>query len=821
MVRQKEFRVPYLGIDIDAEMDILYGLNGEFSVLINMTNPVLRYGGDDGAYDNFHEFFASLARVIGEGHTIQKQDIIYKAEYPYKVADDYLQDSYNRHFEGRPYVKLQTILTITRQVKKGAFFVHDKKLLAEFKITVLKVVGLLENSGMGPRVLREREINLFLMRIMAMQFDQESISLDNYHPTDTEVNIGSRSFRSIPLINIDQVDLPAMLPTSVKLSDRESLKGFPTDMLSFLFKVPDCSSILYNQILEIPSQTMTVRQMELKRKRHSGIPDPANNLCVEDISLLLDDVARDGRLLINAHFNIVVCAERSVLNRAYNHIESALFRTGIIPSRNAYNQLELFRTALPGNAAELRRYDWFLTTAEAAICLLFKESLPKDEQSGFLVRFTERSGIPIAIDLADLPMSSGRITNRNKFVLGPSGTGKSFFMNSLIEQYLIYKMDIVIIDTGHSYSGLSQYAGGRYITYSDTSPITMNPFAISEGEYNIEKKEFILVLILVCLKGPEGEASQLERDVISEVITSYYAKWFSMMESSGIKKLNFDSFYAYAMEKIPMIMKENAVPFDFKGFRFIMRKFCTGGEFGTILNEDADRSLLNERLIVFEIDSIKEHALLFAIVTLNIMDIFIQKMRYRDFQRKSLVIEEAWKAISSPLMVGFLIYVDKTVRKFWGELILVTQDLADVIGNAVVKDTIISSSDTVILLDQSKFRDNYNEIAAMLSISKTERNKIFSTNQLDNREGRSPFKEVYIRRGDIGEVYGVEVSLQQYLTYTTEKPEKLAVQSYLARAGSYPGAVQAFIDDLKNSGLSLGDFVKQVNSDASGPLTNA
>ncbi|MDQ0965428.1 conjugation system TraG family ATPase [Flavobacterium sp. W4I14] len=821
MVRQKEFRVPYLGIDIGAELDILYGLNGEFSVLIDITNPVLRFGGDTVAYDNFHELFANLARVIGEGHVIQKQDIIYKADYHYQMADEYLQDSYNRHFEGRQYVKLQTVLTITRQVKKGAFFVHDKKSLAEFKITVAKVIGMLNSSGMKPRAMRDREINMFIMKIMAMQFGEESISLDNYHPTDTEVNIGAHSFRSVPLINIDQVDLPALLPTSVKLSEKESLKGFPTDVLSFLFKVPNCSSIVYNQILEIPSQTMTVRQMELKRKRHSGIPDPANNLCVEDISLLLDEVARDGRLLINAHFNIIVCAEKSLLNTAYNYIESALFRTGIIPSRNAYNQLELFRTALPGNAAELRKYDWFLTTAEAAICLLLKESLPKDEQSGFLVRFTDRSGIPIAIDLADLPMSSGRITNRNKFVLGPSGTGKSFFMNSLIEQYLLYNMDTVIIDTGHSYSGLCQYAGGRYITYSDNSPITMNPFAISEEEYNIEKKEFILVLILVCLKGPEGDASQLERDVISEVITSYYAKWFSMGESSGIKKLKFDSFYTYAIEKIPLIMKENAVPFDFEGFRFIMRKFCTGGEFGAILNEDADKSLLNERLVIFEIDSIKEHALLFAIVTLNIMDIFIQKMRYRNFLRKSLVIEEAWKAISSPLMVGFLVYVDKTVRKFWGELILVTQDLADVVGNAVVKDTIISSSDTVILLDQAKFRDNYNEIAAMLSISKTERNKIFSTNQLDNREGRSPFKEVYIRRGDVGEVYGVEVSLQQYLTYTTEKPEKLAVQNYLAKAGSYPKALEAFIDDLKSSGLFLGDFVKQVNSVDPGSLKNA
>ena len=812
MVRQKEFRIPYLGIDMGADLDILYGLNGEFSVLINIANPVLRFGGDKRSYDQFHDIFSNLSRLISEGHIIQKQDIISRAEYGYKVAEEYLQDSFNRHFEGRPYVKLQTVLTITRQVKRGALYVHDKKTLAEFKLTIAKVMDMLEASNMEPRLMREREINRFIMRMMAMGFGEESISLDNYQPTDTEVNIGARSFRSIPLINIDQVDLPALLPTSGKLSDKESLKAFPSDILSFLFKVPDCCCLVYNQIIEIPSQGMTVRQMELKRKRHSGIPDPVNNICVEDISLLLDEVARDGRLLVNAHFNIIVCAEKNLLNRAYNYIESSLFRAGIIPSRNAYNQLELFRTVLPGNAVELRKYDWFLTTAEAAFCLFLKESLPRDEDSSFLVRFTDRSGIPIAIDPADLPMSTGRISNRNKFVLGPSGTGKSFFMNSLLEQYLLYNMDVVIIDTGHSYSGLNHYAGGRYITYSDDRPITMNPFAISEEEYNIEKKDFLLTLILLCLKGPQGDATQLERDVISEVIGSYYARWFSDRESSGIGRLDFDSFYAYALEKIPQVMSEDKVPFDFEGFRFILRKFCRGGEFGTILNEDADQSLLGERLIVFEIDSIKDHRILFPIVTLIIMDIFIQKMRSRNSQRKSIIIEEAWKGISSPLMVGFLVYLYKTVRKFWGEVMLVTQDLADVVGNVVVKDTIVSSSATVILLDQAKFRDHYDEIASMLSISPVERNKIFSINQLDNREDRSPFKEVYIRRGDSGEVYGIEVALAQYLTYTTEKPEKLAVESYLSRFGSYPAALDAFISDLKSSGLSLGEFVKKVNS---------
>lgn len=551
---------------------------------------------------------------------------------------------------------------------------------------------------------------------------------------------------------------------------------------------------------------MTLKKLELKKKRHSGIPDPANLLCVEDIDLLLNDVARENQLLVNCHFNIVLAAGNEEIQKAGNFIESALFQLGIIPSKNAYNQLELFRCALPGNGVELKNYDWFLTTCDAAICFFFKETMPADEPSDFLIRFTDRQGIPVGIDVADLPMRTNRINNRNKFVLGPSGSGKSFFMNALIEQYMLYNMDMVIVDTGHSYSGLCSYYNGKYITYTDKKPITMNPFRISEDEYNIEKKDFLCTLIGVAWKGADGTFNPVERDVIANVISSYFLKFFA---DKG--ELKFDTFYEFALEKIPEIKTLEKIPFDFDEFRYVLKKFYKGGEFAPILNKEADKSLFTERFIVFEIDSIKENKILFPIVTLIIMDVFIQKMRFRKDQRKCLIVEEAWKAIASPLMAGYLLYLYKTVRKFWGEAVVVTQELGDIIGNAVVKDSILNNSDTVCLLDQTKFKDNYKEIAALLSINETERKKIFTINQLDNADKRGRFKEVYIRRGSIGEVYGVEVSLHQYLTYTTEKPEKSAVEIYTEHFGSYPKGLDDFVGDLKTSKLAMGEFIRRIN----------
>ncbi|WP_183573798.1 TraG family conjugative transposon ATPase [Mucilaginibacter sp. X5P1] len=816
MAAKTEFKLPYVGIAADADLDILYGAEGDFSAVIAITNPVVQYGASPEAYDDYHNILINVVKLLGDGYILQKLDVFSKAVYPYQPAAEFLQQKYNEHFAGRIYVKIETFLVITRQVKRGAFYVYNARALRDFRQSISKIIDIFQAAGMRPGMLDEKQINKLIMQTLSMNFSSEAITLDNILPLETELQLGDRAIRSICLINIDSIDLPSEVGSHMEWNEKDTLKGFPVDFLSFLLKVPGCDCIVYNQVIEIPGQTATLRKLELKKKRHSGIPDPANTTCVEDIDQLLTDVARENQLLVNCHFNIIIAAPKTEIQKASNFIESSLFGLGIIANKNSYNQLELFRTALPGNAVELKKYDWFLTTCDAALCFVFKESLPKDEQSDFLIRFTDRQGIPVSIDPADLPMRNGRINNRNKFILGPSGSGKSFFMNALVEQYMLYNMDVVIVDVGHSYSGLCTYYKGKYITYSDDKPITMNPFQVTEEEYNIEKKDFLVTLIALLWKGADGSFSTVERDVIAQVISAYYHCYFN---GNGVSDLSFNTFYDFALQKVPEIKQAEKIPFDLEEFRFVLKKFYRGGDYGSILNEAADESLFGERFIVYEIDNLQGNKILFPIVTLIIMDVFIQKMRHRKQQRKALILEEAWRALTSPVMAGFLLYLVKTVRKFWGELIPVTQELNDMLGNPTLKDSLISNTDTVILLDQTKFKDNYKEISALLSITETERKKIFTINQLENKENRGRFKEVYIRRGAVGEVYGVEVALAQYLTFSTEKPEKSAVEIYTRRYGSYPQGLDAFIKNLQTSGKSLGEFVRIIN-EAGEPLTN-
>lgn len=801
--------MPYVGIDHYQGMSILYGDRGDFSVVMRLTNPVLQYGADPEAYTAFQQVLLNVIKILGEGHIIQKHDVFIKRKYQPKPTTEFLEQKYQEHFEGREYTEIRTYLTVTRLVKKGAFYTYDKKVLATFGQNMAKVFDLLSGAALNPSYLAEAEINRFVNRVLAMEFEQPHITLDNLRSADRELRIGDRAVRCISMVGTDSVDLPEKVGTFTAKNETNGMRDFPVDNLFFLHHVPGYRSIIYNQLLEVPNQQITLGKLEVKRKRHSSVLDPANLMCVEDIDRLLVDVARDKQLLVNAHYSMIVCADTDKIDKTANFIEAALFQQGIIPSRNAYNQLELFRCALPGNGVELKKYDWFLTTADAALCFFFKERLPTDEPSEFLLRFTDRQGVPVALDPSDLVMRTGRIKNRNRFVLGSSGTGKSYAINAIVQQYLQYNMDVVIVDVGHSYSGLCSTYGGKYITYSEEKPITMNPFAISEEEYNIEKKDFLITLICLLWKGSEGMVTTLERDVISNVISAYYAYYFDKATENRIDKLDFNSFYEFAVLKIPDIRNEESIAFDVEEFRFVLKKFYRGGEYEAILNEDADQSLFNERFIVYEIDNIQNNKTLLPIVTLIIMDLFVQKMRHRKNRRKTLILEEAWRAISSPMMANFLLYLNKTVRKFWGEIIEVTQEINDIIGNPIIKDSIINNSDTIILLQQNEA--DFRKVAELLSITEAEQKKIFTINRLDNKDGRARFNEFYIRRGNVGEVYGVEVSIYHHLAFTTEKPEKSAVEIYAKHHGSYPKALTAFVSDMEKSGLALGDFVQRVN----------
>lgn len=434
-------------------------------------------------------------------------------------------------------------------------------------------------------------------------------------------------------------------------------------------------------------------------------------------------------------------------------------------------------------------------------------------------------------------------------------------MNSVVRQLHEQNTDVVMVDTGNSYEGLCEYLGGKYISYTEEKPITMNPFRINREEMNVEKTGFLKNLVLLIWKGTQGAITKTEDRLIEHVITEYYDAYFNGFEGFTpqqredlrkslviddrnrgeqkgeseqeravriedtinkiesrrmklkVKELSFNSFYEYSVQRIPDICDENRITgIDISTYRYMMKDFYRGGNHDKTLNENMDSSLFDETFIVFEIDSIKDDPLLFPLVTLIIMDVFLQKMRIKK-GRKVLVIEEAWKAIASPLMAEYIKFMYKTARKFWASVGVVTQEIQDIIGSEIVKEAIINNSDVVMLLDQSKFRERFDTIKAILGLTDVDCKKIFTINRLENKEGRSFFREVFIRRGTTSGVYGVEEPHECYMTYTTERAEKEALKLYKQELGcSHQEAIEAYCRDWEASGIGKSlPFAQKVN----------
>lgn len=928
--RAKIFEDIYFSVEDVENKGIIYTKKGDYSAVLEMENPIKKYSADTDSYYDFTTLMASVIQVLGEGYALHKQDVFVRKNFDMsRVAAKkkkgskraFLSEAYFRFFNGREYTEATTYLVITQKGKKGGIHTYDNSKWRDFLVKIQKVSDRLKSGEINCRFLSAAECKEYADRFFAFDFKNKNISMTDFKVDSEKIGMGNKQIKVYSLLDVDSIGLPGNIRPYTDVSVNNAV--ISQDLLADIDHVPGVDSIVYNQVIFLPNQKREMMKLDKKKNRHASIPNPNNQIAVEDINAVQNELARNGKNLVYAHYNLIVQTSLDYdFQKVTNSLENIFARYNIHISKRAYNQLELFVASFPGNCFRLNQdYDQFLTLSEAALCLMYKERQAVGDDSALKCYYTDRQGLPLAVDTSGKEGKKRYTNNSNFFVLGPSGSGKSFFMNTVMRQYREQDTDIVIIDTGDSYEGLCSYFDGTYISYSKEKPISMNPFKVTDAEYNEnfgEKKNFLKSLIFQLFKGAEFP-TKLEDAVINQTIVEYYEEYFHPFEGFNeeerkemktkllledkkngeydkfeeeleerygdeyeieeleykklsdrdkriseklkaviedraategekevaqralqrltpevienkylmriehqidkierqkkklkVTELSFNSYYEFAVERIPQIMKQQNIQFNIHDFATILQAFYKGGENESILNNDIDGSLFDEKFIVFEIDKVKDDPVLFPILTLIIMDVFTQKMRIKK-GRKCLVIEEAWKAIATPVMADYIKYLYKTARKHWAMVGVVTQEIQDITSSPIVKEAIINNSDVFMLLDQSKFKDKFDDIKATLSLTDIDCKKIFTINRLDNHEGRSRFQEVFIKRGQDGEVYGVEEPPECYINYTTEKVEKEAFKFYRKQLkGNYQHGIEVFVKDWKDSGLDCTSFAKLV-----------
>ena len=803
-----EHKFPLLAV----ENDVIVSKDADLTVAFRVELPEL-YTVTSTEYEAIHSAWVKAIKVLPDYSIVYKQDWFIREEYTPTIEAEmsFLSRSFERHFNERPYLNHTCYLYLTKTTKERMRMQSNFSTLCRGNIIPKEVnketaVKFIEAVGQFERIMNDSGfIKLHRLTtdeiigtdtqagIIEKHFSlsqSDTTCLQDMAISADEMRIGDNILCLHTLS--DAEDLPSKVATDTRY---EKLSTDKSDCkLSFAAPVGlllSCNH-LWNQYIFIDDSAANLQNFEkAARNMHSlSKYSRSNQINKEWIDQYLNEAHSFGLTSVRCHCNVMAWSDdREELKHIKNDVGSQLALMECKPRHNTVDTPTLFWAAIPGNAADFPVEESFYTFIEQAVCFFTEETNYKSSPSPFGIKMVDRlTGKPLHLDISDLPMKKGIITNRNKFILGPSGSGKSFFTNHMVRQYYEQGSHVLLVDTGNSYLGLCELINRRtkgedgvYSTYTEQNPIAFNPFYTDDKVFDIEKRESIKTLILTLWKKDNEPARRSEEVNLSNAVSLYIERL--KIDDSVVP--SFNTFYEFVKTDYAAILDGKGVrekDFDLANFLNVLEPYYRGGEYDYLLNSDKQVDFLGKRFIVFEIDAIKDHPILFPIVTIIIMETFINKMRRLKGVRKLILIEEAWKAIAKEGMADYIKYLFKTVRKFFGEAIVVTQEVDDIISSPIVKESIINNSDCKILLDQRKYMNKFDAIQAMLGLTEKEKGQILSINMANNPSRL--YKEVWIGLGGVqSAVYATEVSAEEYLTYTTEETEKVEVLALAERLG--------------------------------------
>lgn len=806
-----------------VEYDCILSKRGDVTLAFEATLPEI-FTLSDQEYESFHQTIVKAIKVLPANSIFHKQDWFvakrFEAQFEDKVLT-FLSQSSERFFNERPFLEHKCYIMLTqipsdRKASNSMLSSLCKSsLVPEQTTNPQKLQEFLDSAGQFERILSDSGfISLKRLKGESLTGSKHSVGLFEQYcflqmpgsvPVIKDVSfkdgiqVGNQHCKLFTLS--DPEDLPSLCGSRINYDRYSTDKTkFSVGFASPLGQLLPCNHIL-NQYVFVQDVHKTVKQLESKRLRLQSLSTYSreNAISRDATNDFLNETIASQRLPVKAHFNVLVWSDnKQELKEIKTLVSSAFAQMDSTAKLETDGAPQIYWAGLPGNEADFPLNDTFDTFAEQASCFLNLESNYRSSISPVGIRLGDRiTGLPINVDISDEPVKRGICTNRNKFILGPSGSGKSFFTNHMVRSYYEQGTHIVLVDVGHSYKGLCDMVNGYYFTYDEKNPIRFNPFYIAQGDtLDTEKKESIKTLLLALWKKDDESFHRSEYVALSIALQTYY----KFLETHPKIFPCFNTFYEFLRDVFVRILKDDNVKekdFDIENFLYVLRPYYQGGEFDYLLNATENLDLLRERFIVFELDNIKDHPILFPVVTIIIMEVFISKMRKLKGIRKMILIEEAWKAIAKEGMAEYIKYLFKTVRKFYGEAIVVTQEVEDIISSPIVKQAIINNSDCKILLDQSKYQNKFEQIQQLLGLTDKEKALVLSINK--SNDTRRKYKEVFISLGGVqSKVYATEVSLEEYLAYTTEESEKIKVQAYASRfGGDIRKGIAALANDIR------------------------
>ena len=791
------------GVILSKRGDVCYG----WEVLLP---PAFRC--NEERYDAIVQALHSAVILLPDYAIVHKQDVYMKKEYVAEKSAGFLQKAYEMHFDGREYLDHRCRLFLTFSSKKNVRGASSgllgitaggsmpkSEVLARFAAvaeqfaTVVQGCGLLEMRRLTEDdIFGAGDFPGLIQDYLNFTDDGDDVLSDIQMRRDN-VRTGDRYFGCHLIADLDQ--LPAEVTSCrkvVSLSTDSSAVN-----LSFMNEIGqelDCEHIVNHFILKEPQKDIH-GELDTRRRQMLSMAGRSaeNRMYSEELNEFLELAASEQMHTVRFHINVLAGGTADEYETVKDKVVSAVSRMGVTPVYDIYDTPCQFWASIPGNEAGLAYQEYMTADLKAALCMGIYDSFEPGVPDGVMKMSDRLRLVPQRFDIQEKALEMGLIENYNVFLLGPSGSGKSFFMNKYLKSCYDAGQHVFLIDVGDSYRALcniikeeSKGADGTYYTFEKGRPISFNPFR-NVRRFRTDDNQalnFLFTLMLTLWKNGNEAMNSASMKIVRDSIIAFIDRW------SEDRDPVFNDYYRYVRDEFCLSLGEKEIGkeyFDLKDYLISLEQFYDGGVYDYLLNSNENADILNDRFVVFEIDRIKGDPVIYPVTTLVIMEAFMEKMSSNtDF--KVMCIEEAWKAIMGTQMASYMMELWKTARKHRTSAVAVTQELKDIVSSPIIKDTILENSAVKILLDQTRYINRFDALADYLSLDEDDKAMVLSLNRY--RKGVAAGREVYFNLGNRKSfVMRLEVSPEERIAFSSQKRDKVRLAKEVAKTGRYVKAI--------------------------------
>lgn len=787
------------------EDSVLVNGNGDITAGYKVFMPEVFSLSQEDAYE-INDSFEGLLKLLPAGSIFHKQDFYFLNSYENKDQIENIIHKENLNlFQGRPvlrhYSNIYTTFTNigpvgksysgTLQISKNYPFKQPFKDIQKRKIETKNLILSFENrlsAIKGFKVLRMNNEDL-----VNSLFDYANLSYDRpcddgkerrLNPLDIDENgrlkVGEKALSIITLteegVQLNPHKTPKTAPGNT-YQNGITYTNIIKSKTSMVFPLAGGLPInhVLNTVIEILDNDQILKSLDTEKRelgflanfyRPAGVKQNIINSFVETIN-------NHGYQVCRTSVNVMVNdMDVSNLEMNISHVESAFSNMNHSKTyQENYDTANLFLAHMPGNAKA--NYRGFINTIHQGCCYINKEGMVATDPNGYL--FNDRFGNPVVIDLWNSP----ELVNRNKLVIGPSGSGKSFQINNLLNQSLYMENHVVMIDIGHSYKRNCDINNGRYFDSSEKKSLSFNIFLCPQdkkGNYIYKETEeeesaddkinFIFAVLADIWKGKEM-VTKVEQAMLKKSIEEFY-----LYVNSKKVFPDLTAYYNFLELYEDKLDTEEKAILKIKHFRILLEPFAKeDGNYRYLLNAKSNIDILNDKFIVFDLEAVQGNDELFSLLSIIIIELVLQKIKKLRGVRKTLIIDEALDFLKDPKMGEFIAYLYRTIRKKEGEVFIAMQNINFLRSCAeIVQNSIIINSATHILLDHSEATSSYKDIQELLSYTDHEIEMLDSVVKTDN------YREFFLRMGKHSRILRTEVSSFAANVFTTKEKDVVAIE---------------------------------------------